>query len=156
MKANCKLFYSVYSDVPSNTLSLIPNEFGTVFELDVQRLETLEGLEIQYSQALSKPERQTISHNRFIWEALTFKATLLFVYRCSPLYRNINSTTILVYRTMAHMWKWFHGLVFLILMKANKADWRLTRPYEDRTSQSQNCNIGKLNWVYYNLVPRAC
>ena len=41
------------SDVPSNTLLLMPN--------DVQRLEELE---IQYSQALAKPERETNSHNR--------------------------------------------------------------------------------------------
>ena len=33
----------------------MPNEFGTVFELGVQRLETLEELEIQYSQPLAKP-----------------------------------------------------------------------------------------------------
>ena len=37
-----------YPSVPSNTLLLIPNEFETVFELGVQRLETLEQLEIQY------------------------------------------------------------------------------------------------------------
>ena len=42
-----------------HTSLLIPNEFGKVFELGVQRLETLEDLEIQYSQALRKPERQT-------------------------------------------------------------------------------------------------
>ena len=40
--------------MPSNTLLLIQNEFGTVFELGVQRLETLEELEIQYLQALMK------------------------------------------------------------------------------------------------------
>ena len=34
------------SDLTSNTLVLIPIEFGTVFELGVQRLETLEELEI--------------------------------------------------------------------------------------------------------------
>ena len=44
-----KLSEFIQSDVPSNTLLLIPNEFGTVFE----RLERLEELEIQYSQ----PER---------------------------------------------------------------------------------------------------
>ena len=45
----------IQSDVPSSTLLLpIPNEFGTLFELGVQRLETLEELEIQYSQALAK------------------------------------------------------------------------------------------------------
>ena len=53
-----KLSEFIQSDVPSNTLLLIPNEFGTVFELGVQRLETLEEPEIQYSQALAKPERE--------------------------------------------------------------------------------------------------
>ena len=61
-----KLSQLIQSDVPSNTLLLIPNEFGTVFELGVQRLETLEELEIQYLQVLAKPERQTISHNRLL------------------------------------------------------------------------------------------
>ena len=46
-----KLSEFIQSDVPSNTLLLIPNEFGTVFE-------RLEELEIQYSQQ----ERETISH----------------------------------------------------------------------------------------------
>ena len=55
--------------MPSNTLLLIPNEFETVFELGVQRLEIL-GVEIRYSQALAKPERsETFSHNRLL-EAL--------------------------------------------------------------------------------------
>ena len=45
----CKLYEFIQSNVPSNTLLLIPKEFGTVFE----RLEGLEELEIQYSQ----PER---------------------------------------------------------------------------------------------------
>ena len=60
----------IESDVLSNTLLLIPNEFGTVFELGVQRLETLEELEIESLQALARPERQTISHNRLL-EALS-------------------------------------------------------------------------------------
>ena len=46
-----KLSEFIQSDVPSNTLLLIPNEFGTVFE-------RLEELEIQYSQ----PE-QLASHS---------------------------------------------------------------------------------------------
>ena len=50
-----KLSEFIQSDVPSNTLLPIPNEFATVFELGVQILETLE-LEIQYSQAITKPE----------------------------------------------------------------------------------------------------
>ena len=60
------------SDVPSNTLLLIPNEFGTVFKLGVQRLEILEELEIQYSQALAKPEQETISHNRLFYNRSTY------------------------------------------------------------------------------------
>ena len=47
-----KLSEFIQSDVPSNNLLLIPNEFGTGFE----RFERLEELEIQYSQALGKPE----------------------------------------------------------------------------------------------------
>ena len=56
----------IQSDAPSNTLLLIPNEFGTVFQLGVH--ERLEILEIQYSQALAKPERETNSHNRLLWK----------------------------------------------------------------------------------------
>ena len=37
----------------------LPN-LVSLFELGVQRLETLEELEIQYSQALTKLERETI------------------------------------------------------------------------------------------------
>ena len=48
------------SDLTSNTLLLIPIEFGTVFALGVQRLETLEEQETQYSQALVKSERETV------------------------------------------------------------------------------------------------
>ena len=69
-----KLSEFIQTDVPSKTLLLIPNEFGTVFELGVKRLETLEELERQYSQALAKSERETISHERLL-EALTFKVT---------------------------------------------------------------------------------
>ena len=64
-----KLSEFIQSDVPSNTLLLIPNEFGTVFELGVQSLETLELLEIQYLQALAQLEQRTFSHNRLL-EAL--------------------------------------------------------------------------------------
>ena len=54
------------SDVPSNTLLLIPNEFGTVFELGIQRLETLHQLEIQYSQALASHICLPVSYRFFI------------------------------------------------------------------------------------------
>ena len=106
-----KLSEFIQSDVPSNTLLLIPNEFGTVFELGVQRLETLEELEIQYLQALAKLERETIRIIGYYFiEALMFTATriafcLPFLYRCNPLHRSINSTTILVHRTTVHMLK---------------------------------------------------
>ena len=43
-----KLSEFIQSDVPSNTLLPIPNKFGTVFELGVQRLEKLEKLEIKF------------------------------------------------------------------------------------------------------------
>ena len=90
-----KLSKFIQSDVPSNTLSLIPNEFGTVFE-------RLEELEIQYSQ----PEQETILHNRLL-EALKFKTTHIailfaFLYRCNPQH-TVNATTTLVHRTMVHM-----------------------------------------------------
>ena len=55
------------SGVTSNTFITeytIKNEFVTVFDLGTQRLETLKQLEIQYLQALAKPERQTILQNR--------------------------------------------------------------------------------------------
>ena len=64
-----KLFAFIQSDMASNTLLLIPNKFGTFFDLGVQKLETLEQLEIQYSKALAKPERKTFSQNRLL-EAL--------------------------------------------------------------------------------------
>ena len=86
-----KLSKFIQSDVPSNTLLLIPNEFGTVFELGVQRLETLEKLEIQYSQELAKTERQTNSHNRLL-EALTFKAIHLAKNTCTE---SVQSSTLL-------------------------------------------------------------
>ena len=47
----------IQSDMASNTFFLTRNEFGAVFELGVHRLETLEELEIQYSQAIAKLER---------------------------------------------------------------------------------------------------
>ena len=96
-----KLSEFIQSDVPSNTLLLIPNEFGTVFE----RLERLEELEIQYSQ----PERETISHNRLL-QAITFKATRIAF--CLPVrffitaIRSLqiySSITTLVHRTTVHM-----------------------------------------------------
>ena len=99
-----KLSELIQSEVPSITSLLIPNEFG------VQRLETLEELEIQYLQVLAKPKRQTISHNRDLFiEALTFSrlvaTRIKSVCPSSPsqAYRIIHSITILVHRTMAHM-----------------------------------------------------
>ena len=80
----------------------MPSELRTVFE----RLGTLEKLEIRNSQALAKPKRETISHNRLL-EALTFKETR--TYRYNPLDRNINSATNLVHRTTVHMWRWFNS-----------------------------------------------
>ena len=76
--------------------------------LGVQRSEKLEELAIHNSQALAKPERETNSHNRLL-EALTFETTRIAF--CSSvslsgynaLYRNINSTTVLVHRTTVHM-----------------------------------------------------
>lgn len=61
----------VISDVTSNTLNLllIPDEFGTVFDLDVQRW-TLGKLDIQYSHALAK---QSDKH---------FRTAILFNENC--------------------------------------------------------------------------
>ena len=60
----------IQSDVPSNNLLLIPNEFETIFE----RLK-----EIRRTRntifALAKPEQETISHNRLL-EALTFQVRI--------------------------------------------------------------------------------
>ena len=72
---------SLFSPTCLVTLLLIANEFGTVFGLGVQSLETLEELEIRYSQALAKPERETLSHNRLL-EAL--KAT--HIAFCLPVF----------------------------------------------------------------------
>ena len=90
-----KLSDFIQSDVPINTLLLIPNEFGTVFE-------RLEEVEIQYLQ----PERETISHNRLL-EALTFKETCIafslrsFIAAIHPV--ETNSTTTVVHRTTVRM-----------------------------------------------------
>ena len=103
-----KLSEFIQSDVPSNTLLLIPNEFGTVFELGVQRLERLfRRTRNTIFAGIAKPERETISHDSLL-EALTtrilFACLLPFLYRCNPLHINIlNSTTILVHRITVHM-----------------------------------------------------
>ena len=73
----------IQSDMASNTFFLTRNEFGAVFELGVHRLETLEELEIQYSQAIAKLEREILSHNRLL-KALTFKATRIAF--CLPVF----------------------------------------------------------------------
>ena len=83
---------------------------------------TLEELGIQYSQASAKPQRETNSHNRLL-EALTSKANRIAF--CSPVSLSLhwirgietNSTTILVHRTTVHIWRWFQGMVFLILTR---------------------------------------
>ena len=63
---------------------------------------------------LSKDEKP---HSPFRSKPLASHSVLPFPYRCNPLYRNINSTTILVHRTTVHVWRWFHGLVFLIVTR---------------------------------------
>ena len=79
-----KLSKFIQSDVPSNALLLMANEFGTVFESGVQRLETLE-LEIQYLQALAKPERETSSHNTPLLEVLN-NVSRLASHICLPVF----------------------------------------------------------------------
>ena len=63
-----------------------------VFELRVQRLETLEELEIQYSQALAKLEQEIISHNTLSpthdqrdSHRILFARLFPFLYRYNPL-----------------------------------------------------------------------
>ena len=99
------------------TLLLIPNELEKV--LGIQRLETLEELEIQYSQALTWSQSEKHFNKALQLASHICLPLLPFLYHCSPLYRNINSTTILLHRTTVHMWRWFYGFAFLILMKTN-------------------------------------
>ena len=72
-----------YPSLFSRTCLLIPNEFGTVFELGVQRLETLQ--ELEYN----------------IYEKRVYACLLPFL--CSPLHKNINSITISVHRTTVNI-----------------------------------------------------
>ena len=96
--------------VSSNTLLLIPNEFGTVFELGVQILKWLEELEMQNSQALEKPEREKNSHNRFIRSTYVQSDSHRILFPVSISLQSAvekqNSTT-----------RSFHGLVFLIVTR---------------------------------------
>ena len=48
----------------------------------------MEELEIQYSQALAKPKRETISHNSLL-EALAFKVTFHFVLFKIPSFAHV-------------------------------------------------------------------
>ena len=81
---------------PIVTLSLIPSELGTVFELGIQRLEALEELEeqeIQYSQSLSRVEQKKNSqHADYLIEALTFKATRIAL--SSPISPSLQSAVL--------------------------------------------------------------
>ena len=79
-------------------LLLIPNQFGTVIELGVQGLETLEQLEIQYRKAEATQCLARSTHVHSVPE--TRIALLRLLSRCYSLYKNINSTTTLVHRTM--------------------------------------------------------
>ena len=76
----------------------------------------------------AKPERQTISHNRFS-EALTFShwqrpaSNWISVCLSSPVQPTetyTNSSTILVHRTTAHMWRWCHSLMAFIWQKQTR------------------------------------
>ena len=84
-------YRSILSDMPSNTLLLIPNEFGTVFELGVQRLQILEKLEIQYSQELTNPERETISHSRLLEHSRSKRLVSHSVCLSSPVSLSLQS-----------------------------------------------------------------
>ena len=66
------------------------------------RLETLE-LEIQYLQAFAKPERNILIMYRNLRRISVCLSPTVSLSLQSGRYRNINSTTILVHRTMVHM-----------------------------------------------------
>ena len=103
-----KLSEFIQWDVPSNTLLLIPNEFGTLFELGVQRLETVE----ETRNTIFAGTREDGARNNFAQRVIRkhlrshrilFACLLPFLYRCNPLYlRNINYVTILVHGTTVH------------------------------------------------------
>ena len=78
----------------------------------------------------AKPERQTISHNRFS-EALTFShwqrpasnwisVWNAFLLRFSLQKHTLIPSTILVHRTTAHMWRWCHSLMAFIWQKQTR------------------------------------
>ena len=87
----------------------LPNEFRTVFELEVQRLGTLEELEIpdilRQVGATSNFAQYVMRsiHIQSDLHRILFARFLRFLYHCNPLYRNINSITILGYRTTVHV-----------------------------------------------------
>ena len=103
----------------------------------------MEELEIQHSQALAKPQRETISHNSLLEAlpfALAFIGTIssvqfslfftLFISHCcnNPLDRNINSTTNLVHRTTVVIQQ--QQLIFCTFVPSVELQLRVTRkPY---------------------------
>ena len=69
-------------------------------------LETLEQLEIQYRKAEAT---QCLARSTHVHSVPATRIALLrLLSRYYSLYKNINSTTTLVHRTMGTHWKWFH------------------------------------------------
>ena len=103
---------------------MIPNEFRTMlFGLGAQRL-TLDKLGIQYlhSQSRFRTFQVKRSGSCSATRASHLISSLFachprFLFRCYSLHRNIYYTTILVHRRTVHMWRWFHGLMSLIITR---------------------------------------
>ena len=83
---------------------------GFVFEVSSQSLKRREPKKMEIWTSLFS--RTCLVNNVSRLASHIFGCLLLFLYRCSPLYRN--STTILVHRKTVHMWRWFHGLMSLV------------------------------------------
>ena len=117
-----KLSEFIQSDVPSNTITdtkWIRNSswIGRSKISNIRR--TRKKILANTREAGARNKQQVITSTESDSHRILFACLFPFLYRCNPLYRNLNSTTILVHRTTVHMWRWFNGLVFLILMKTN-------------------------------------
>ena len=65
--------------------------------------------------ARDKFARQVIRSTHVQSDSYRILFSHFFIAVLNPLHRNVNSTTILVHRTTVHLWRWFQGLVSLIL-----------------------------------------
>ena len=91
--------------------------------------------------------------------ACLFRCLLPFLYRCSPLYRNY--ITILVHITTVHMWRWFHGLVFLILIlsfaiSTHHLPTYFAYTWSARANNTLNYLLGTSDWINsFNIFPSS-